>query len=408
MKKEGDDSLYYNYNLFKKKALDCLQINQQIFIDMRRAFHKIPELSRREFKTSDLIQKILEKNGINYQSNIGEETGIVALINDSNKNKTIALRADIDALPIKEETNLPYASNHHGIMHACGHDFHIASVLATGIILNQCREMLPGNVKIIFQPAEEDGPLGGAKQMIKDGVLENPKVDAIFAMHVFPDVPKGLVAVLNGPTMAAVDNFKIRIVGRGGHGACPEETIDPVTIAGHVILTFNSLLSRRISPLDSAVISIGKIQGGNRRNIIPDEVFLEGTMRTLDKNTRNNLKKIIKKACEMTCFSHGGKCIFQWIKSFDVTINDKDAANIVRQGIENFINKEAIYEAAKPFMAAEDFSYYLKEIKGAYFWVGYKTIGSQPLHSAKLIIDEEVLLVGINTFLGIISEYFKK
>lgn len=389
-------------------TLDYLQKNQQKFINMRKTFHEIPELSRKEFKTSNLIQKILDKNGISYQSNVGEKTGIVALINGSNKNKTIALRADIDALPIKEETNLAYASNHHGVMHACGHDFHIASVLASGIILNQYREMLPGNVKMIFQPAEEDGPLGGAKQMIKDGALENPKVDAIFAMHVFPDVPKGFIAVLNGPAMAAVDNFKIRIVGKGGHGACPEKTIDPITIAGHVILTFNSLLNRRISPLDSVVISIGKIQGGNRRNIIPDEVFLEGTMRTLDKNIRNNLRKIIKEACEMTCFSHGGKCIFQWIKSYDVTINEKESVNVVRQGIKNFINKEAIYEDAKPFMAAEDFGYYLKNTKGAMFWVGFKSDKCQTLHSAKLNIDDDVLLAGIKTFMGTISEYFKK
>lgn len=400
--------MFYNDNLFKKTVLDCLQRNQQEFIDMRRTFHKIPELSRREFKTADLIQKILEKNGINYQSNIGEKTGILALINGSNTNKTIALRADIDGLPIKEETNLPYASNHNGIMHACGHDFHLTSVLATGIILNQCREMLPGNVKIIFQPAEEDGPLGGAKQMIKDGVLEDPKVDYIFGMHVSPNVPKGFVAVLNGPIMAAADNFKIRIVGRGGHAASPEECIDPINIAGNVILTLYSLLNRRVSPFDSVVMSIGLIQGGNSRCIIPDDVFLEGTLRTLDENTRDNLRKIIKKACETTCFAHGGKCIFQWIKSFDVTINNKDAVNIVRQGTEHFINKEAIYQDAKPFMATEDFSYYLQERKGAFFWVGYKTVGSQPLHNSKLIIDEEVLLVGIKTFLGIISEYFKK
>jgi len=391
---------------FKKYSLDYLQKNKQKFIELRRAFHKIPELSRKEFKTSDLIQKILEENGIKYQNNIGEKTSIVALIKGFIRDKTIALRADIDALPIKEDTNLAYTSNHHGIMHACGHDFHIASVLATGIILNHYKEMLPGNVKLIFQSAEEDGPLGGARQMIEDGVLENPKVDAIFAMHVFPDIPKGLVAVLNGPIMAAADNFKIRIVGRGGHSACPEETIDPITITGHVILTFNSLINRRISPLDSAVISIGKIQGGKRRNIIPDEVFLEGTMRTLDENIRNNLKKIIKKACEMTCLSHGGNCIFQWIKSYDVTINDKDATNIVRQGIEKFINKEAIYEDTKPFMAAEDFSYYLKCTKGAMFWVGTESSEHQRLHSAKLSIDDDVLFVGIKTFLGTISEYF--
>jgi len=398
----------YNYNLLKKLSINYLNKNYQKFINMRRMFHKIPELSRKEFKTSNLIQKILDKNEISYQSNIGEKTGIVALINGLNKNKTIALRADMDALPIKEETNLAYASNHHGVMHACGHDFHIASVLASGIILNQYREMLPSNVKIIFQPAEEDGPLGGAKQMIKDGVLENPKVDAIFGMHVFPDVPKGLVAVLNGPVMAAVDNFKIRIIGKGGHCASPEETVDPITIAGHVILNFNSLLNRKVSALDSAVLSIGKIQGGNRRNIIPDEVFLEGTLRTLNENTRNKIKIIIKKACEMTSMSHEGKCIFQWIKGFDNTINDKDAVDIVKKGIKNFINKEAIYEDAKPFMAAEDFSCYLKEVKGAYFWVGYKEIGSLPLHSARFIVNEEVLLIGIKSFLGIVLEYFNR
>jgi amidohydrolase len=395
-----------NYNVLKKDLLNFLQENKQSFIKLRRSFHKIPELSRREYKTSDLIKKILKENNISYQSNIGEKTSIVAVIGNLKRDKTIALRADIDALPIKENTNLEYSSKHEGIMHACGHDFHIASVLATGIILNQYADRLSGNVKLIFQSAEEDGPLGGAEQMIEAGALDNPKVNVIFAMHVFPEIPKGSIAVLDGPIMAAVDNFKIRIIGKGGHAACPEDTIDPITIASQVIISFNSIISRKISPLDSAVLSIGKIEGGNRRNIIPDEVFLEGTMRTLNENTRNRLKKIIKQACEIISLSHGGKCIFEWISSYDVTINDKIATNIVRKGIENFINKQAIYEEAKPFMASEDFSKFLKKTKGAMFWVGTRTSELQSLHSAKLNIDDDVLLLGIKTFLGTILEYF--
>ncbi len=394
------------YNDLKNDLLDYLQKNKKRFIELRRSFHRIPELSRKEYKTSDLIKKILEENGINYQSNVGEETSIVAFIGDLKRDKTIALRADIDALPIKEDTNLEYSSEHEGIMHACGHDFHIASVLATGIALNQYANRLSGNVKLLFQSAEEDGPLGGAKQMIEAGALDNPKVNVIFAMHVFPEISKGYIAVLNGPIMAAADNFRIRIVGRGGHAATPEKTIDPITIASQVVISFNSIISRKISPLDSVVLSIGKIEGGNRKNIIPDEVFLEGTMRTLDENTRNRLKKIIKQACEIISLSYGGKCIFEWINSYDVTINDKVASNIVRKGIANFINKQAIYEEAKPSMASEDFGEFLRKTKGAMFWVGTRTSESQALHSAKLNIDDDVLLLGIKTFLGTILEYF--
>ena len=238
-------------------------------------------------------------------------------------------------------------------------------------------------------------------------MLENPHVNSIFALHVSPNIPIGKVSLLKGSVMAAVDNFSIKIIGRGGHCAFPEETDDPITIASHVIVMLNSLMNRKISAFDDVVLSIGKIVGGNRRNIIPNEVFVEGTLRTLNENIRKNTKLLVRKSCEMTSRTFGGKCIFKWVKWYDPTINNPEVVDLVKEGIKRFINENVIYEESKPLMAADDFGYYLKNNKGAYFWLGYKENESKSLHNSQLLINEKILFTGIQSFIGIVFEYFR-
>lgn len=396
----------FQYETLKEFLKQDLTRNWGTFRNMRRYLHKHPEKTTAEYNTAKYISNALEKAGIPYRSKVGGQ-GIVGLIEGKKFGPTIAIRGEMDALEIEETTGLSYSSVNPGLMHACGHDFHMSAVLSVGIILNQYKEMLPGNVKLIFQPGEENGPVGGAKPMISEGVMQDPPVNAIFSAHVLPSIPLGKISIICGPAMAAVDNFLIRIHGKGGHAAMPQNAIDPINIVAQIIVALNTIIARNISPLESAVLSVGRIHGGTRRNIIPDTVEFEGTVRTFSPKIRRLIKKRIHELCNSLSVAHGATAEIKWFESYDTTVNHPEMVKLAKNSICNFFGYDVIEENVQPIMGADDFTYFLKQVKGAYLWVGTQKGIPLNLHSGNLIISDEVLRYLIMTFLGIIIGYFK-
>ena len=395
-----------DYEVIWKSLISDLTQRWEEFKSIRQYLHGHPEKTNAEYDTAKYVADILNKNGIPYKEHVGGQ-GIIALIEGKEEGPTIALRGDMDALEISETTGLPYASIHPNLMHACGHDFHMSAVLAVGILLNSHRETLHGRIKIIFQPAEENGPTGGAKPMIEDGVLQNPEVDAIFGAHVSPNIPLGKFLIVEGPASAAADNFIIKIKGKGGHAANPHLTIDPITIAAQIVLAFNSIISRNVPVGQCAVLSIGRIQGGIRRNVIPDIVELEGTARTLYQNTRELIKKRIYEISANICASFEAEAEIEWFKSYDATVNNPEMTKIVKNSLGRFLGRDAIVEESAPNMTSEDFGYFLQKVRGAFFWVGAEGDIPMNLHSGNLAIKDVVLMDLIKAFLGIVLGYFE-
>ena len=290
-------------NKIKSLASDFFQE----IVDIRRHLHANPELSKKEFETAKFVANALRGFGIECQEGVGG-TGVVGLIKGKNpKKKCVALRADMDALPILEKNDLPYKSLNEGIMHACGHDVHTASLLGCAKILNELKDEFEGSVKLIFQPSEETYP-GGALPMIKDGVLENPKPDVIFGTHVFPEMDAGKVGMRPGKYMASTDEVFLTVKGKGGHGAIPDKNIDPILIASHIIIALQQIVSRNAKPTMPTVLSFGKICGDGKTNVVPDEVKIEGIIRTFDEEWRAEIKKKIRIIAISVAESMGGSC----------------------------------------------------------------------------------------------------
>jgi N-acetylcysteine deacetylase len=386
---------------FRELLLNDLEHNSSYFRSLRHHLHMYPERTTREIETARFISSVLCEYDIEHTCDIAGENGIVAVIKGEAEGPVIALRADMDALEIEEETGLPYSSRNPQIMHACGHDFHMVSVLATGILINMYREHLRGMIKLIFQPAEENGPRGGAKSMIAAGVLDDPHVDAIFASHVFPSLPRHTIWIPNGPVMAAVDNFIITVEGRGGHAAMPQQTIDPIPVAAQLVLALNTLVSRIISPNEQAVVSLGRIEGGNRRNVIPDKVVLEGTMRTVSVPIRKQLRARIHQIAAQIPAAFGASGIVKWFESFGPTINDPNMAELARNAIT--VPPFSV-EMGFPQMTAEDFSSFLNHTRGAFILFGTDEGSNDALHSSRLKIADEVLDEMITMYIHIISK----
>ena len=377
-----------------------LEIEKEI-IDNRRYFHKHPELSFKEYNTSKIIVEKLEEIKIPYKNNIAK-TGITATIEGREKGKTIALRADMDALPIQETSDVPYKSINDGVMHACGHDGHIAMLLGAAKAINQLKDNLKGNVKLIFQPAEEGH--AGAKHMINEGVLDD--VDEIYGMHLWNYQNVGEIGVKDGPIMAAADMFEIDIIGKGGHGATPHGTVDAIVVASHIINSMQTIVSRNTNPLESTVVTIGMINGGYNFNIIADKVTLKGTTRSYTDENRslikNRMTEIIYGAEKM----FGAKINLKYKDGYPPTINDIDCTRNVISAADKVISKKN----HDPYlsMGGEDFSYYLEKIPGCFFFVGSRPLDVKPLsiphHCSHFDIDEKSLLIGASTFVKIIED----
>jgi len=365
-------------------------------IHIRRELHQIPEPGFKEFKTSQFIATILQKLGISSRTGIAQ-TGIVAEIQASknpDQKKTIALRADMDALPLEECTGLPFSSKHPGYFHACGHDMHIAGLIGALILLNERKDDLPVNVRAIFQPAEETLP-GGASAMIAEGVLENPKVSAIFGLHCDPYIPTGTIAVKAGPMMAATARFTIRIIGKGGHAARPFHSIDPIPITAQVIMALQTIPSRMIDPLKPCVLSVTKINAGTAENIIPQEAVISGTARTLDAETAEEIPIKMETIIRGIVSAYGAQYQLEYRRGAPVLVNDARMTDYVRSVARHLLGEDSVGEFESTF-GGEDFAEYLKIIPGCFFRLGCLQEGKTtvPLHNEAFIPDEQALIYG--------------
>lgn len=366
------------------------------FVDIRRDLHMNPELSGREIRTSQKICEYLEKWGIEYRSGIAD-TGVVAIIRGKKDGKTVAARADIDALPITEDNDKSYKSQNLGVMHACGHDAHTTIQLGAARILKEMEEELTGNVKLFFQPAEE--AIGGAKRMVEQGCMKNPDVDYVIGLHVMPYLDAGYVELKYGKLNASSGEVYITIKGKSGHGAYPDLAVDAIVIAGSVINALQSLVSRNISPLNSVVLTLGKINGGTKSNIIADEVVISGTLRTLDPETRRFAQERIRYIVENTAKAYGGEGTVKFSEGYEALINDDEVVDVIKETALRVLGKEKVQFKEFPSLGAEDFSYFINGAKGAFYHLGCgnKKMGiTAPLHSKDFDMDENCIKTGVH------------
>lgn len=367
-------------------------------IKTRRFLHMNPELSNREYETAKLIASKLISFGLDVTAEVGK-TGVVALLHGSQEGFTVAIRADMDALPIQELTNNPYKSLNPGIMHACGHDIHTSIALGTAMVMNTLKDVIKGKIKFIFQPAEEGPPAGekgGASLMISEGILENPPVKAIFGLHVWPE-NVGKILFSPGSIMASSDSFEIVIRGKSSHGARPQEGIDAIAIAAQVIVGIQAIISRMIDPTDPAVVTIGKIQGGTRSNIIAENVSFEGTIRTLSEENREKIKRTIEDVVKGITQSFGADYTFRYQSGSPPLYNHPELAKVMLPTLYDVLGEENV-QTLTPQMVAEDFSHYCQKIPGFYFFLGVKPPSQKdmaPLHSPYFNPDERSTSLGI-------------
>ncbi len=372
------------------------ELAAHIFNDVvgyRQHIHANPELSFKEFETSLFIKDKLKKGGIEYTD--CANTGVVGLIKGNQpSDKIIALRADMDALPIHEANDKPYKSKNHGVMHACGHDVHTSSLLGTAYILNQMKDDFGGTIKLIFQPAEELLP-GGASIMIKEGVLENPKPQHIVGQHVMPLIDAGKVGFRSGIYMASTDELYVTVTGKGGHGAQPHQNIDPVLIASHIIIALQQIVSRNADPRIPSVLSFGKVTANGATNIIPNEVKIEGTFRTLDENWRDEAHKRMKKMAEGIAESMGGSCNFDIHRGYPFLINEEKLTANAKAFAEDYLGKENVVDL-DIWMAAEDFSFYSQVTDACFYRLGTGNAAKDTqysVHTPRFDVDEDALKI---------------
>ncbi len=372
--------------------LDVLIREAEIWaIGLRRDFHRWPELGNKEFRTAERVRKELKELDIEIENTL--KTGITGTL-EGHKGKTIALRADMDALPLQEAVPLPFASERKGIMHACGHDVHMSILLGTAMVLSKIKNQINGTVKFIFQPAEET--IGGARRMIEKGCLE-PKTDYILGLHAKPDLPAGTIGIKYGKVHASSDVFKITIRGKISHAAYPELGIDSIAAASQIITGIQSIISRNTSPLAPAVITIGSIHGGNAMNLIADIVTLEGTIRTLDYYSRELLKNRLKDMSHNIAKAYGAKAEVKFQKGYPALINDNLIVDVIKNVAICETAVEKVVELKEPTMGVEDFSLYLEKVPGAFIFLGsgYKGKENAGIHQGGFNVDEKCIGIGI-------------
>lgn len=358
-------------------------------VELRHTIHQYPELAGEEVKTAALVADILTSHGIPVRTGVAK-TGVVGLIKGGKPGKTVLLRADMDALEVAELVDLPYKSARPGLMHACGHDGHTAGLVIAALALNEMKDRLAGNVKLMFQPAEES--VGGAEPMIREGVLEDPKVDAAFGCHLWGNAKFGEIQIKSGPLMASPDEFRIRVKGRGGHAALPNLAIDPVVIAAQIINAFQAVVSRRNNPLNPLVISTCMIRGGETHNVIPDYVDMTGTIRTLDREVRERVPIEMEKTAAAIAGSWGGSIEFQIFKRFPPLINHEGAAALVREAAAKILGAENV-KSTEPNMGGEDFAYLAEKVPAAFFLVGIAKDKPVMHHHGDFAWDDEALKI---------------
>ncbi len=401
--------------LDKKTAMEIeslIEKHRSEIIRLRRYFHMNPELSNQEIETARLISSRLISLGFEVRSNVAV-TGVIGLLRGQESGPTIAIRADMDALPIQELANVPFKSLNSGVMHACGHDVHMAIALGTAYVLNEMRSRLRGNIKFIFQPAEEGlppGEEGGASLMIKERALEDPPVRAIFGLHVWPEANVGQILFSPGIIMASSDWFQLTIKGKGAHGARPQEGVDAIVLASQVIMALQSIASRHIDPTDPIVLTVGKISGGTRSNIVADQVVLEGTVRTLSPENRQKIPLLISSMVRGLVQPLGGDFILDYRQVVPFVYNHPELAKLMLPTLINAVGQENLLEL-KPQFVAEDFAFFAQKIPSLYFFLGVKNPAEKkaaPLHSPYFNPDERSIPVGIRIMCHLLLDCLEK
>jgi amidohydrolase len=381
-----------------------MQELEPYYLNLRRKIHSHPEISLQETETTKLITKELQSYGIETYPN-GNFTGVVGVLKgNAGSGKTIALRADIDALPLQEETGLPFASQNPGKCHACGHDIHTTTLLACAKLLSERKDELKGTVKFIFQPAEEGQ--AGAKTIIENGFLKD--VDAIFAAHTWPEIPGGTIGIRRGPMMAGAQRFNITLKVKGGHAAHPHKTPDSVVIAAYIILGLQSIVSRELKPVDSAVITVGKMTAGTAANIIPSQVVLEGTFRYLTNEVRDHIIEAIQRIAVGTAQAHRAEASVTFIENGAPVTNEDSLVDLVETSAKELLGESKCINLTQPSMGSEDFAYYLEQKPGALFRLGTVEEGEAyrlALHNNKLLFSEKAIAAGAVTECGIVYLY---
>jgi amidohydrolase len=386
-------------------AMNSFEIAKQKFAysqKLRRDFHKNPELGFQEFRTSEIVAKELEGFGYEVRKNVGK-TGVIGFLKGNLAGPTILLRFDMDALPIQEQNQTEYASSTPNVMHACGHDAHMSIGLTVAKILSENSQEVKGNIKFIFQPAEEG--LGGALAVIADGVLENPKPDFCLGLHIWNDKPVGWIGVNPGAMMAAADTFQIKVIGKGGHGGVPNLAIDPIVAAAQIVISAQTIVSRNVSPLDQAVISFGSINGGSAFNIIPDTVLLTGTIRTFDSLTRQLVFNRLREISSSIGSAMGCTTEFSLDEITPAVINNPEIVETLEQVIKQEIKIEKFDNNFRT-MGSEDYSLFINEIPGCFFFVGSANTEKNFVfghHHPKFDFDEAVLPIAVACMLGMVE-----
>lgn len=380
--------------------LEKIEQNKEDLLNIRHQIHRHPETAFEEIETTKLIKKALDDAGIENHPN-GDSTGVIGLIHGAKEGPVLAIRADIDALPIKENTGLPFSSEVSGKCHACGHDLHTTVLIGAARLLKEYQNDLCGTIKLIFQPAEE--VMTGAAKTIANGALENPKPDFIIACHTWPDMPAGSIGVRKGTMLGASDSFKVKVIGKGGHAAHPQKGIDPVVIAAHIITQLQTIVSRRVAAIDPVVVTVGHLEAGTAANIIPNEAYFEGTVRTQSNETRNHVAEILKQLAVGTARAMGGDAEVSYTFGVGPTISEDHLVDEISEAVTELLGNDKLLQVPSPSMGSEDFARYLEHIPGAIFRLG--THNDTPesklaLHNASLLFDEKAIPTGVATMVG--------
>ncbi|ARM76985.1 carboxypeptidase CpsA [Acidianus manzaensis] len=389
----------------EKLKRDANEIEPWI-IDLRRKIHENPELSYKEFNTAKIVSDTLKKLGISVEEGVGLPTAVVGKLKGSKPGKTVALRADMDALPVEEQVDVPFKSKVKGVMHACGHDTHVAMLLGAAALLVKNKELVSGEIRFLFQPAEEDGGLGGAKPMIDAGVMKG--VDYVFGLHISSSYPAGVFATRKGPLMATPDSFKIIVHGKGGHGSAPHETIDPIFISLQIANAIYGITARQIDPVEPFIISITSIHSGTKDNIIPDDAVMEGTIRSLNENVRKKAIDSMRRIVSSICSIYNASCEVNFMDDvYPTTVNNPE----VTEEVIKILSSISKVEETKPILGAEDFSRFLQKAPGTYFFLGTRNEEKgcvYPNHSSRFCVDESVLKLGALAHAAIAIEFSNK
>jgi amidohydrolase len=384
---------------FKQEAADLFPQ----MVAWRRDFHQHPELGFEETRTAAIVANILADLGMEVQRGVGQ-TGVVGLLEGARPGPTVLLRFDMDALPITEANPLDYASQKPGLMHACGHDGHMAMGLAVAHILRQKQDQLAGTVKFMFQPAEEG--LGGAFAMIADNVLENPRPDVAFAMHLWNNIPVGQVRVADGPCLAASSVFNLTVYGKGGHGAAPHQAIDPLLAAAHIVTALQSIVSRNIDPLDSVVVTVGQLLAGTTHNAIPDHAILKGTVRSYDDHLHRLIYRRILEMAQYMATAFGCTARMETVAIVPAVVNAPQPTAVARRAAAQVVGLEQVIDGRD--MASEDMGHVLEELPGCYFFIGSRNEAKEchfPHHHPRFNFDEDALIIGAATMASAAADY---